>query len=352
MGNDFLLSAKILIVDDDEATLQLYEEILGMAGYTNITTALDPRGVLAMFVEDEPDILILDVMMPHLDGLQLLQLLQNSARNGLTLPILMATALPTAERRRIALDNGAVDMIGKPFEIDDFVLRVRNLLKIRLAVRDIQEQNNALFRELLDRTDQLEIYQSELKEAQLEVIARLARAGEQHDDETGKHTMRVATTTGLIAQDLGLDDARVEIIQRAAPLHDVGKIGVPDSILLKPGTLTELEFRSMQQHCQFGSELLSGGRSEIVQLAERIALTHHEKWNGSGYPHGWVGAEIPLEGRILAVADVFDALTHERPYKKAWSIADAVTEIRRQSGHQFDPGVVNVFLDLPHEDLI
>lgn len=352
MGNDFFLSAKILIVDDDEATLQLYDTMLRLAGYTNITTARDPRGVLALFVEDEPDILILDVLMPHLDGLQLLQLLQHAARDGLDLPILMMTALPTAERRRIALDNGAVDLIGKPIEVDDFVLRVRNLLKIRLAVRDIQEQNNALFRELLERTDQLEVYQLELKEAQLEVIARLARAGEQHDDETGKHTLRVAATTGLIATGLGLDNDRVEIIQRAAPLHDVGKIGVSDSILLKPGTLTELEFTCMKKHCQFGSELLSGGRSEIVQLAERIALSHHEKWNGSGYPHGLVGEEIPLEGRILAVADVFDALTHARPYKHAWSIADATAEIRRQSGQQFDPAVVDSFLKLPHADLV
>ena len=323
MDNDFLLSAKILIVDDDQDALQMYDTMLRTAGYTNITTSCDPRGVLALFVEDEPDILLLDVLMPHLDGLQLLQLLQHAARDGLALPILMMTALPTAERRRIALVNGAVDVIGKPFDVDDFVLRVRNLLKIRLAMRDIQEQNNALFRELLERTDQLEVYQLELKEAQLEVIARLARAGEQHDDETGKHTLRVAATTGMIASGLGLDDAQIEIIQRAAPLHDVGKIGVPDAILLKPQHLTELERRFMQQHCQFGSELLSGGRSEIVQLAERIALSHHERWNGSGYPHGLCGAEIPLEGRILAVADVFDALTHQRPYKQAWSIADA-----------------------------
>ncbi|MDF2440034.1 MAG: cyclic di-GMP phosphodiesterase, partial [Abditibacteriota bacterium] len=183
-------------------------------------------------------------------------------------------------------------------------------------------------------------------------IARLARAGEQHDDETGKHTVRVAVTAGLIAQALGLGADRIEIIQRAAPLHDVGKIGVSDSILLKPGRLTEEEFRCMQQHSKIGSELLSGGRSEIVQLAECIALNHHEKWNGCGYPQGLEGENIPIEGRIVAVADVFDALTHERPYKKAWSIDDAKNEISRQAGQQFDPKVVASFLQLPHQELV
>ena len=350
--DELLQAAKILIVDDDESILRVCETMLRTAGYTNVQTMLDPRGVLARFVEDEPDILILDIMMPHIDGLQLLDLLQRTMREELTLPILVTTALPTPERRHAALVKGAIDLIEKPFEMDDFVLRVRNLLKIRLAFRDMQEQNQALFRELIERTDELAMYQLELKEAQLEVIARLARAGEQHDDETGKHTLRVAATSGLIAQGLGLTDDQVEIIQRAAPLHDVGKIGVPDSILLKPAKLTVDEFHFMQQHCQLGSELLSGGRSEVVQLAERVALSHHEKWNGCGYPLGLGEEEIPLEGRILAVADVFDALTHERPYKKAWSIMDATKEICRQSGHQFDPKVVDSFLQLPHADLV
>ena len=350
--DDLLRTAKILIADDDESILCVCKTMLRAAGYTNVQTMTDPRGVLARFVEDEPDILILDVMMPHLNGLQLLELLQCTTPEELTLPILVTTALPTPERRHAALVHGAVDLIEKPFEMNDFVLRVRNLLKIRLAFRDMQEQNQALFKELIERTDELAVYQLELKEAQLEVIARLARAGEQHDDDTGKHTLRVAATSGLIAQGLGLADDHVEIILRAAPLHDVGKIGVPDSILLKPAKLTEHEFHFMQQHCQLGSELLAGGRSEIVQLAERVALSHHERWNGEGYPLGLSAEEIPLEGRILAVADVFDALTHERPYKKAWSIVDATEEIARQSGHQFDPKVVDSFLQLPHADLV
>lgn len=352
VSNELLLSAKILIVDDDHDILHLCETVLRTAGYFNIKATPDPRGVLAHFVEYDPDILILDIMMPHLDGLQLLQILQRSAHEGLSLPILVITGLPTPERRHTALARGAVDVIEKPFHVEDFTLRIRNLLNIRLAFRDVAEQNQALFEELLGRTEELSTYQLELKEAQLEVIARLARAGEQHDDETGKHTLRVAATAGLIAQGLGLSADQMEIIQRAAPLHDVGKIGVSDSILLKPGRLTDAEFRCMQQHSKIGSELLSGGRSEIVKLAERIALSHHEKWNGQGYPQGLAGENIPIEGRIVAVADVFDALTHERPYKKAWSISQAKEEIRGQAGQQFDPQVVNSFLQLPHQELI
>jgi putative two-component system response regulator len=349
---DFLWSAKILIVDDDENTLSLCKTLLRTAGYTNITTALDSRQALAHFVEEDPDIVILDVLMPHLNGFQLLELLQRSAPEGLSLPILMMTALPSPAMHHMALAGGAVDLIVKPFPIEDFVLRVRNLLKIRLAFRDVQQQNQVLFEELLHRADELADYQLELNEAQLEVIARLAHAGEQRDDQTGKHTQRVAVTSGLIGQLLGFSAGKVEVLQRAAPLHDVGKIGVPDSILLKPGRLSNEEIDLMQRHCGMGSDLLSGGRSEILQLAEGIALSHHEKWDGRGYPLGLQGESIPIESRILAVADVFDALTHERPYKNAWSIAEAKDEICRQAGQQFDPQVVEAFLQLSHQDLI
>ena len=345
-------TARILVVDDDLEMLKLYSSILKSAGYGNVQTTSDPRGVLALYIEFDPDILILDIMMPHLDGFQLLKILQNSAVNARPLPILMATAYPTSQNRYEALSSGAIEMISKPFDCPEFLLRVRNLLQIRLAMRDVEDQTLALFQELLDRTDELSHYQVELKEAQLEVIARLARAGEQHDDETGQHTQRVAVVTGLIASGLGLDEEEVEIIQRAAPLHDVGKIGVPDSILRKPGKLTVEERQIMQRHCHGGAGLLSGGRSEIVQKAECIALSHHEKWNGEGYPKGLAVEEIPLEGRILAVADVFDALTHVRPYKEAWNIGDALKEIQNQAGEHFDPQVVASFLELPHEELI
>jgi len=339
-------------VDDDVAILALYESILKAAGYQHVRTTPDPHGVIALFVEFDPDLLILDVMMPQLDGLQLLGILQQAAHNALALPILVATAYPTPENRYASLCSGAVDFLEKPFDRREFVLRIRNLLQLRLAARDAQDQTSALFQELLERTDELSQYQLELKEAQLEVIARLARAGEQHDDETGQHTQRVAVTTGLIAMGLGLDDEEIESIHQAAPLHDVGKIGGPDSILRKPGKLTTQEHAIMRRHCLGGAGLLAGGRSEIVQKAEVIALSHHERWNGEGYPKGLEKEDIPLEGRIVAVADVFDALTHVRPYKDAWTIGDALQEIQNQSGEHFDPQVVDSFMELPHDELI
>ena len=192
----------------------------------------------------------------------------------------------------------------------------------------------------------------ELADSQIEILDRLAHAAEFRDDDTGQHTRRVGRMAALLAQSLGLPEEQVAVIQQAAPLHDVGKIAISDLILLKPGKLTDDEFATMKTHSALGAALLSNGRSEAVQMAERIAGSHHERWDGRGYPNQLSGEDIPLEGRILAVVDVFDALTHERPYKRAWPVAEAVAEIEGQSGKQFDPRVVEAFLKLNHEDLI
>ena len=345
-------SAKILIVDDDTSYLRLYRTILEREGYADIKTARDPRGVLATFVEYQPDLLILDIAMPHLDGLQLLDILQRAVREDLSLPVLVSTAHGDASTRERAFCAGAVEVVAKPFDHHEFVLRVGNLLRVRMAVHEVESQTLALFQELLERTEEVSSYQAELKQAQLEVIARLARAGEQRDDDTGQHTQRVAVTSALLGSGLGLSDEEVEILLRAAPLHDVGKIGVPDSILLKPAKLSPEEFLNMQRHCRFGADLLAGGRSDVVKMAELIALSHHERWNGQGYPFGLQKDDVPREGRILTVADVFDALTHRRPYKDAWPIQDALREIQSQAGQQFDPEVVEVFMALPHAELV
>ncbi|MBV9468523.1 MAG: PAS domain-containing protein, partial [Abitibacteriaceae bacterium] len=193
---------------------------------------------------------------------------------------------------------------------------------------------------------------AELAESQIEILSRLARAGEFRDDMTGQHTQRVAHTSALLAQALGHTAEEVEMIRQAAPLHDVGKIGIPDHILLKPAKLTEEEYAAMQRHAAMGAALLANGRSEVVQMAQRIAGSHHERWDGRGYPEGLPGEQIPWEGRVLAVADVFDALTHARPYKPAWSLPEAVAEIERGSGQHFDPQVVAAFRRLPHEALV
>lgn len=193
---------------------------------------------------------------------------------------------------------------------------------------------------------------ADLSKSQIEILQRLARAAEYRDDDTGQHTQRVARTTAQLARELGYSSEEVAMIKQAAPLHDVGKISVSDLILLKPSSLSDEEFTTMRAHASVGAKLLSEGRSSVVRMAERIAGGHHERWDGNGYPHGLSGDAIPLEARILAVADVFDALTHERPYKKAWSVAEAVAEIARQSGTQFDPRVVEAFMTLKHDELI
>jgi putative two-component system response regulator len=191
-----------------------------------------------------------------------------------------------------------------------------------------------------------------LIEAQVETIHRLALAAEYRDDDTGQHVQRVSRNCGLLARALGWQEEQVELIRKASPLHDVGKIGIPDDILLKPGKLTPDEWNVMKSHTVIGAKILSGSSFPLLQMAEEIALTHHEKWDGSGYCPGLGGEDIPLPGRIVAVADVFDALTHERPYKKAWSVDEAVSEITNQRGRHFDPQVVDAFLTLPHNTLI
>jgi putative two-component system response regulator len=245
-----------------------------------------------------------------------------------------------------------MDIITKPYMAEEVRLRVSNLLRVRLQQQSLELRRQALESEVVSRTIELENYQLRLKETQLEVILRLAKAAEHHDEDTGHHTQRVAVTCTLLAQGLGIDQHRVSVLRDAAPLHDVGKIGIPDSILLKPGKFTDAEYQVMKRHCAIGDDLLSNGQSDLVRAAQLIALNHHEKWDGSGYPHGRQGKEIPIEARILAIADVFDALTHERPYKRTWPVDEAVNEIRAQSGRHFDPQLVEIFLSLPHRDLL
>jgi putative two-component system response regulator len=218
------------------------------------------------------------------------------------------------------------------------VLRIKNLLQTRSLHLQLQGQNQRLDQKVHERT-------AELEATQVEILERLALAGEYRDDDTGEHTKRVGQTCARIAEALGWSATDVELIRRAAPLHDVGKIAISDLILLKPGKLTTEEFETMKTHTTLGAKMLSGGRFPLLQLAEQIALTHHERWEGGGYI-GICGEEIPIAGRIVTVADVFDALTSERPYKKAWPLEEALAEIQRQSGHQFDPRVVDAFLKI------
>jgi putative two-component system response regulator len=243
------------------------------------------------------------------------------------------------ETKRRALGAGARDFLTKPFDATEALLRMQNLLETRSLHLQLKDQNQMLEERVEQRT-------SQLQESQYEVLQRLGRAAEYRDDDTGQHTNRVGHFAAEIGRRVGMNPVEVELLHAAAPLHDVGKIGITDSILLKPGRLTSEEFATMKAHATIGANLLSGGQSGLVQLAELIARTHHERWDGSGYPQGLRGEEIPLCGRIVALADVFDALTHERPYKQAWPVAQAAQEIQNQSGRQFDPHLASIFLQM------
>ncbi len=338
MWEDNIKNARILIVDDQEANVLYLESVLRKAGYTDFRSTSDSREVLPLFEQRRPD-LLLDLMMPHLDGFAVMEQLKPLVAEDSYLPILVLTADVSPETRRRALSGGANDFLVKPFDPREAVLRIHNLLSAWFLHLMPQQQKQILEEKVRERT-------RELEDSQLEVLQRLAQAAEFRDDDTGQHTRRVGEMAALLAQALDFPEAQVEVIRRAAPLHDVGKIGISDTILLKPGKLTEEEFEIIKSHTAIGARLLAGGHSDFVKTAETIAISHHERWDGNGYPQRLKAEEIPLEGRIVAVTDVFDALTHERPYKKAWPVEEARAEIEKQSGKQFDPRVVEAFLQV------
>lgn len=330
--------ARILAVDDEPANLSLLHRILSRAGFESFKGLTDPRQVLPVYQSFGPDLILLDLNMPHLDGFAVMKQLAPRIAEGPYLPILVLTADITAETKQKALAAGAKDFIVKPFDPIEVLLRIENLLETRILHRRLQNQNAMLEERVRERT-------RELDEARLEILDRLAIAAEYRDDDTRDHTRRVGQNAMLVARALALPPDEVEMLRRAAPLHDLGKIGIPDSILLKPDKLTREEFEIMKTHTTIGAKILAGVRSPLLQLAEEIALTHHERWDGAGYAH-LEGEAIPLAGRIVAVVDTFDALTHDRPYKRAWTVGEAVKEISRVSGTQFDPRVVDAFMSV------
>lgn len=327
--------ARILIVDDESRNVDLLRRLLERAGFSQIDSTNDPREAAAMYSSVRPDLVLLDLHMPQMDGLAVIDQL-NELADASYLPILMLTGDVAPEARREALSRGAKDFVNKPFHSDEVLLRIRTLLETRFLYLQIQSQNQSLEAKVRERTLDLEA-------AQIEIIERLARAAEFRDDDTGQHTERVGRMAARLAQEAGLADEMVSLIRRAAPLHDVGKIGIPDSVLLKMGKLTDAEFALVKTHTTIGARILSGSKFAMLRLAEEIAFSHHEHWDGGGYV-GLSGESIPLAGRIVTIVDVFDALTQKRPYKPAWSIGDAVAEIERQRSRQFDPTLVDAFL--------
>jgi putative two-component system response regulator len=332
--------AKILIVDDEYANVRVMERILARAGYEHVASTTDPREVASLCRRSPPDLVLLDLRMPHLDGFDVLSQLVESGPEEDYLPVIVLTADDSKEAKKQALSAGAADFLSKPFQPFEILLRIRNLLRSRQLYCQLQDRNRQLEDRVIRRTRDLE-------RSQREMLERLTQAVETRDGETGAHTRRVGEISARLARALGLPDERVDLIRHAAPLHDVGKIGIPDAILMKTGPLTVAEFEVVKTHTTLGAKILCNADSSLMRMAEQIALSHHERWDGTGYPHGAGGEAIPIEARIVAVVDVFDALSHDRCYRDAWPIEKVLAEIERDSGRYFDPAVARAFLALP-----
>ncbi len=327
---------KVLIIDDSEINLTLIRALVIKLGECEPVLFDNPVKALEWCRSNEPDLVIVDYMMPEMDGLRFIAGFR--ALHGRTeIPVLMITANDQKDVRYEALLGGANDFLTKPIDRIEFSARVRNMLALRTGQKFLADRAAHLANEVAERT-------REIRDRERELIYRISRAAEFRDPETGAHIQRMAHYSEIIARGLDLDAATCNLILRAAPMHDVGKIGIRDHILLKPGRLTPQEFEIMKQHATLGYELLKDSGSEILQAGAEIALAHHEKYDGSGYPRGLKGSAIPLFGRIVAVADVFDALTSERPYKKAWSLDDAMRFLEDGRGSHFDPLCVEAFL--------
>jgi len=317
----------ILIVDDTAENIDVLSGVL--RGRFKVKAALNGEKALKIAgTEPQPCMILLDIMMPGMDGYEVCRQLKSNPATS-KIPVIFVTGKSEEDDEKLGLELGAVDYITKPINPSLVVARVNT----HLALYD---QNLALENKVQERTQ-------ELVDTRLKIIQRLGRAAEFKDNETGLHVIRMSHYSRLIAEALDYGEAWTSLIFNAAPMHDIGKIGIPDHILLKPGKLDATEWTLMQQHPQFGADIIGDHDSELLQTCRVIALTHHEKWDGSGYPNNLKGDEIPIEGRIIAIADVFDALTTERPYKQAWTVEAAVALIDENAGSHFDPDLVKLF---------
>jgi putative two-component system response regulator len=319
---------QILIVDDDATNLLVLKTIL--AETYRLIFAKRGEEALKRAFETRPDLILLDVMMADLSGIEVCRRLKSDNRTR-DIPVIFVTALGDIDDEALGFQVGAVDYIPKPARPPLVRARVRT----HLALYD---QNRQLEEKVRERT-------RELWDSRLSIIHRLGKAAEFRDNETGDHVIRMAHYCRLLAERLGWCETDVNLLFHAAPMHDVGKIGIPDAILQKPGPLDAQEWRIMKQHTTIGAEIIGPEDSDLMRLARVIALTHHEKWNGSGYPEGISGEDIPTAGRIVALADVFDALTSERPYKNAWPVDEAFALIQKEAGRHFDPELARIFLE-------
>lgn len=333
-----ILASSILIIDDSPCNILLLDRILSLKGYSNVRSSTSAADIVEICHRDAVDLVLLDLHMPGVDGYQALEMVRTA---HLEMPVLVFTADVSPEARKRALSLGASDFLTKPGDVTEICLRVHNFLAMHHIYQHSKDESRRLEILVHERT-------KELQEAEVEILGRLAMAAEYRDDDTGQHTKRVSKMAGQIATALNLPPEESALIHFAALLHDVGKIGIPDAILQKPGKLTRDEYEEMKTHTSIGGKILGQSKGKLLRLAETIALSHHERWDGYGYPEGLAGQNIPIAGRIVAVADSFDAMVNERVYKPAMPNHEAVAEIIRNSGTQFDPDVVAAFMTVIH----
>ncbi|MBV1776262.1 response regulator [Burkholderiaceae bacterium DAT-1] len=327
---------KIAVIDDNQTNVMVLERLLRQHFALDSVSFNDPWLGLEWCLTHRPDLILLDYMMPGLDGLGFVTAFREDNASPDT-QIIMITGNTDLQVRYEALDAGANDFLTKPLDAAEFRARVKNMLALSKSHHALRDRAAWLAVEVERAT-------ANIRSRELETIFLLSKAAEYRDPETGAHILRMATFSAMIARELGLGEPFANLIYEASPMHDIGKVGTPDRILLKPGKLDPDEMTIMQQHAMNGYEILKDSHSPVLQMAANIALCHHEKFDGSGYPRGLKGSEIPIEGRIVAVADVFDALTSTRPYKRAWPVDDARQFLTDQSGKHFDPDIVEAFL--------
>jgi putative two-component system response regulator len=339
----------ILIVDDEIRNIELQKAYLEPYNY-KILTASNGEEALKIVTRNNIDLILLDVMMPGKSGFAVTKHLKSHEKTC-TIPVILVTALSDKKDRVKGIEAGCDDFISKPVDPSELLARVRSLLKVKAYNDHISNYKRELETEVAKRTQELNAALVMIEETAVETIHRLAAAAECRDQYTGSHILRMSRYAEAIARKMGLDSGFVKSLLYAASMHDIGKIGIPDKILMKPGKLDAKEWEVMQQHTVIGAKLLNGSKQDYMKLAEEIALTHHEKWDGSGYPQGLKGEHIPISGRIVAVADVFDALISERPYKPALSLRESFTIIRNERGTHFDPDIIDAFISIKQEIL-
>ena len=329
--------SNVLIIDDQSITRMILQELIGSID-RDVTAQCfaDPTQALEWAKQHEVDLVITDYKMPQMDGIEFIKWFRRIPGFN-DVPVMIVTCIEDQSVRYLALESGATDFITKPIDHTECRARCNNLLTMSQQRKLIKDRALLLEAEIRKTTQ-------ELHDREEETLIRLAKAGEYRDEDTGNHIHRISRYSRLIAEKLGLSEELCDLIAQSSPMHDIGKIGIPDAILLKPGRLTPEEFKIMQQHTEVGYEILKDSPSKYLQTGAVIALSHHEKFNGLGYPHALKAERIPLEARIVAVADVFDALVTNRPYKKSWPLEKAFDYIRQERGNHFDPDCADSFL--------